>query len=189
MSPDCSHLFSGPPSSRSQSQDPGDTKVVKDPLQTCFRTYENTLKFEFNYITEKYFLQCMCTGCFKTTTKLDVMSQDPVCTFTPLAQISGEQPSHVKLCTYMVVHGEGQTSEWGNIFEWRGTLRSDTVRTSPFPSKASRISGTLENWICLSPEVHHMESPGGFHLEGNPEQQETACEVSRCSRTPAHPEK
>lgn len=34
-----------------------------------------------------------------------------------------------------------------------------------------------------------MESPGVFHLEGNPELQETAGEASRCSRTPAHPEK
>lgn len=46
-----------------------------------------------------------------------------------------------------------------------------------------------ENWDRLSPVAHYMENPRVLRLEGNPEQQETDDEVSRCSQTPAHPEK
>lgn len=41
---------------------------------------------------------------------------------------------------------------------------------------------------CL-PVAHCMESLAIFHREVNPRRQETAGEVSRCSRTPAHPGK
>lgn len=59
--------------------------------------------------------------------------------------------------------------------------------TGAFSISKHLIAG--ENWVCLSPVVLHMENPGAFHLEENPEQQETYDEVSQCNQTPAHPEK
>ena len=43
--------------------------------------------------------------------------------------------------------------------------------------------------MCLSPKALCRESPAGSHLAVNPRQQETVGEASRCSRTPAHPER
>lgn len=41
----------------------------------------------------------------------------------------------------------------------------------------------------LSPTVLYKESPAGSHLAGNPRQLESDGEASRCSRTPARPDR
>lgn len=43
--------------------------------------------------------------------------------------------------------------------------------------------------MCLSPTALYKGSPAVSHLAVNPRQQETVGEASRCSRTPAHPDR
>lgn len=76
----------------------------------------------------------------------------------------------------------------GALRTW-GRLKWSEVQTSKCSNNKQNIFSSGGIWVCLSPVAHYMESPGVFHLEGNPGQRETVDEVSRCNQTPAHPEK